>query len=154
MRCILENFQLYLLVGLLLTGLEIFAPGFVLAPLGLATLATSAAAWLAPQNFTIHAVTFALATLLFFWGARQFAEFLTKKNPQDPPNSRFGIEGQTVTLIQKAVDWSNPGRAKLYADEFDLLWEDQIPIHALAWEIGDQLKVKKVLGNKLSVERV
>ena len=137
----------------MLIGLEIFVPDFVLAPLGLATIAAAAAAWLSPTNLVIHAITFAAATGLFFWGARRVAEFLSKRQSVTGTNSHFGLEGKTVTLIARVVDWSNPGRVKLYADEFDLLWVEQIPGQALEWEIGDQLKVTKILGNKVSVER-
>ena len=145
----MESYQLYLIAGLVLIGLEIFVPGFVLAPLGVATLVMAGVAWLT-ENLMLQSLAFALAAGLAFWGTQKFASALQRHKGHR--HNDFGILGKQVTLIEPVRDLLHPGRVKLFADEFDIHWEKEVPSGALDWKVGHQLKVKSVQGNRVQVE--
>jgi membrane protein implicated in regulation of membrane protease activity len=144
-----ESYQLYLIAGLALIGLEIFVPGFVLAPLGLATLVMAGVAWLT-DNLLLQSLAFTVTAGFAFWGTQKFAKLLYRVKGHRPGD--FGIVGKQVTLIEPVQTLQHPGRVKLFADEFDIHWEKHIPKGCLEWQTGKQLTVKSVLGNRVIVE--
>jgi membrane protein implicated in regulation of membrane protease activity len=144
----MDAFQIYLVLGILLIGLEIFVPGFVLAPIGVAALATSLVAWFLPYALA-HALTFALVALLMFWCVQRFSHLVMGHKKSEA----FGLVGARAILIEAPVSLAQPGSVKVFADTFDILWDaNDLPEAALGWTPGKVFVVTKVVGNKVALK--
>ncbi|MCO5114015.1 MAG: NfeD family protein [Bdellovibrionaceae bacterium] len=141
----IADWHMYLLIGLILLGLEAFAPTFFLFPLGGAALGT---ALVAPYlSFTWELVIFSLiATLLYFVSFKFIRPQFRKKRYLTGSDS---LIGQTALALAD-IDENNKGYIKIYADEWTALPSRQggfIPK-------GTKVIVDRVSGNKVYVSRV
>jgi membrane protein implicated in regulation of membrane protease activity len=146
----METYQFYLTVGIVLVGLEIVVPGFVLAPLGVAAMATAGVAYFSGsaifQALTFAAVSAGLFVSLRSWNKSRLAA------PKE--QGTFGLVGQSGLLVEPPSSPALPGRVKVFSDEFELLWEDTPEFEDLKQlEPGQRIRVIRVLGNRVSVRR-
>ena len=144
--------QIYILIGVLLVALEIVVPGFVLAPLGLASLLTAVVAvftgsiFIQITSFCIFAL--AIFVSLSFW----------KRSRQNSANAepQFGLVGKVGTLVEPCLSALQPGKVSVFGVEWEILWDDGDPSMANLQKLslGARLKVKTVIGNKVTVEQL
>lgn len=142
---IIAGWQLYLIIGIVLLGLEAFTPTFFLFPLGGAALGT---ALLAPfVSFTWQLVIFSIiATFLYFISFKYVRPQFKKKRYLTGADSLIGQTAQALADIGE----DSKGFIKIYADEWTALPSRQggfIPK-------GSKVIVDRVSGNKVYVSRV
>lgn len=143
--------KFYIVIGIVLIALEIVVPGFVLAPLGVAALVTAGVSVLDPHP-VVQAITFALTAGVLFvllrkWNATRMAK------PRE--EGSFGVVGQSGLLLEPPESPSRPGRVKVFADEFDLLWEDSPEFDVIKeLEPGARVRVVRVVGNRVVIQRI
>lgn len=141
----IADWHMYLLIGLVLVGLEAFVPTFFLFPLGGAALGTALVApWM---SFTWELVIFSIiATVLYFISFKFIRPQFQKKRFLTGADS---LIGQTAFALAD-IDEHNKGYIKIYADEWTALPSRQggfIPK-------GTKVIVDRVSGNKVYVSRV
>jgi len=146
----MDDWQLYVTVGLVLVALEIVVPGFILAPIGIAALVTGCAAFLGAGPL-LQALAFALtAGALFialrFWNKSRFARPVS--------GGDFGPIGQVGEVIVASESAARPGRVKVFSDEFEILPTDEVPTSRERYSVGDRVRVARVVGNKVVVQRI
>jgi membrane protein implicated in regulation of membrane protease activity len=145
-----EVFQFYLILGVVLIALEIVVPGFVLAPLGLAALATAGVASLT-ENFVLHFLTFSIVATALFVSLRYWNRTRISKPKEQ---GTFGLIGQSGLLIEAPRSPSLPGRVKVFADEYEILWDDSESVETLKeCEPGTPVRIVRVLGNRVQVQK-
>ena len=146
----MQIFQFYLIVGIVLIALEMVAPGFVLAPLGVAAIATSGVAWLT-NNLLLQGLTFAAVSAALFVGIRAWNTFHPQSSSE---KGTFGLVGQTGVLLERPESADRPGRIKIFSDVFEILWDDSPELEAVrSLEPGQRVRVSRVLGNRVVVHR-
>lgn len=146
----MQIFEFYLIVGIVLVALEMVVPGFVLAPLGMAAIATSGVAWLT-DNLFVQGLTFAAVSAGLFVALRAWNTVRTRPSAEQ---GTFGLVGQTGVLVESPKSIEKPGKVKVFADEFEILWDDSPEFEAIkALEPGSRVRVSRVLGNKVVVHR-
>jgi hypothetical protein len=140
------TFWHWLIAGLILLALEMFAPGAVFLWLGIAALATALLVFLIPSIlWQVQFVVFSAAAVASVLAWRHYR----KRHPQtsdQPALNRRGEQyiGQTVTLEEPLLNGS--GRARLG----DTVWKVSGPDIAA----GAQARVTGVSGAVLTVEPV
>ncbi len=131
-------------LGVILAALEIFVPGFVLLPIGLAFLAASVAAmFLSTPLAVLTALAVSLCVLIWLF---QFQLKLGGKRTSVLDTNVEGMKGQEV-LITQQIEGSEFGEAKLYGDR----WR-AYSISKRTYEVGEYALVVKVDGNKLALD--
>ncbi len=131
-------------LGVVLAALEIFVPGFVLLPIGLAFLATSVAAiFLSTPLAILTALAVSLCFLIWLF---QFQLKLGGKRKSVLDTNVEGMKGQEVLITQKVEDHEY-GEVKLYGDR----WR-AYSISKRTYEVGEYALVVKVEGNKLALD--
>ncbi len=140
----IKVWELLAVIGVLLGALEIVIPGFVVLPIGIAFLATAAAAVFLP---TMLSVLIALAVSLGFlvWLFR-FKLELGKKGAAVLETNVDGMVGKEVVVTEK-VELSRDGEVKLYGDR----WR-AYSISKRTYEIGERVSIVRVEGNKLVLD--
>lgn len=131
-------------LGVILAALEIFVPGFVLLPIGLAFLIASVMAiFLSTPLAILTALAVSLCFLIWFF---QFQLKLGGKKASVLDTNVEGMKGQEVVVTQKVED-SEFGEVKLYGDR----WR-AYSISKRTYEVGEHTLVVKVDGNKLALD--
>ncbi len=131
-------------LGVLLSALEIFAPGFILLPIGLAFIGASMAAiFLTTSLAILIALAISLAFLIWLF---QFQLKFTSKSRFAIDTNVEGIKGQKVFITQK-IKGSKFGEAKLYGDRWRVY-----SMSKRTYDVGEYALVIKVDGNKLVLE--
>jgi membrane protein implicated in regulation of membrane protease activity len=145
-----ELFQVYLIVGLVLIGAEIFVPGFVLAPLGVASLITAAFASVVDSEIA-HIAFFSATALIIFLLLPKLLKFKKIKSEEE---QTIGLIGQTGILVEPHRSPLSPGRVRVFGDVWEISWDENDPFHdtLLLLSPGALLIVKQVIGNKIHVE--
>lgn len=148
----MEVYQVYLLVGVALSILEIIVPGLILLPIGLSAILAGLSAYFT-NSILVHAVVFSLATFASFYALSAWRKAnATKKGS----GKNFGPVGQIGLLIELSESRAAPGKVKVFGDTWDIHWPDHPDQKSAAWglKINDPIKVTGVLGNKVSVEKI
>jgi membrane protein implicated in regulation of membrane protease activity len=136
--------QLFLAIGVVLAVLEIFVPGFVLMPIGVAFAATApVAAFTASLPLQLAALTIALVSV--FLAARRFAPELGKPAVYTGVEGMVGCECEVVETISA----SQPGYVRLYGDRWQARTYSLEPL-----PVGARAVIVKLEGNKVLVEPV
>lgn len=141
-------YQWYIVISAILIILEIFAAGFVLLPVGIAGLMTAVVAYFYPDLW-LHAVFFICGSGLSILAINTFRE----RMDESAPPQAAGPVGQTGVIIDRH-EGSNSLRVKIYGDVWDVV-ENSIPEHQISWyPTGTQVRVKSVIGNKVTIEKI
>ena len=140
----------YLVLSVFLIISEIFAPGFILLPLGLAGLLTAAVAYFRPELW-IHAVFFICGSGLALLAIARFRDSEGARKMDDAGGQ--GIVGQSGTVISAATA-GTAMRVKIFGDTWDVV-DGSIPAEKVEmFPPGTGVRVVAVTGNKILIERV
>lgn len=133
----------WLILGIALAIMEIVAPGFYLAWVGLAAILTAGATAAFGLNFVAQAIVFAVLAVATIYASREY--FQTKPIVSDDPllNDRTARLVGAVVVAVEPVDASH-GRVKVG----DSVWSAK----GVTAAVGDKLRVTSVDGGVLVVE--
>lgn len=141
----MENWQIWLIAGIVLFIIEIFTPGFVLACFGLACLVASLVA-LSGFGIKLQLLFFSISSLLIFWQVRPFfVKYLDTSKDKIKTNvdALIGKKG----LVSERIDPNtNRGRVIINGEDWRGVSTDESVIEA-----GAKITVVKVEGTKLFV---
>ena len=142
-------YQLYILLSVLLIIGEVFAPGFVLMPIGLAGLITSVIAYFQPDALWLHGVFFTCGSGFILLGLARFrAQDQAQRRQQQQHD---GVVGQTGTIVAIRSEQS-PMQVKIFGDIWEVSNADTL-LHANPnLTLGTKEKVVSVQGNKILIE--
>jgi len=144
----MELYQIYLILSVVLIISEIYVPGFVMLPIGVAGLLTAAVAYFRPE-YWLHAIFFICGSGLALIALAKFRDQPSLAIDQEAP----GILGKIGTVVALPTSHSAL-KIKVYGDTWDTL-EDSIPAEALSeFTLGTQVRVVKVIGNRIAVEKI
>lgn len=148
----MQNSHLYLVVGLVLTALEIVVPGFVLLPIGLAAMAAAGVA-VFTESVLVHVFAFVLTALTLFYA---LSKWNLSPFGRQRVSDQFGLPGKIGTLVELIESPAQSGRVKVYGDVFDVYWDDADPRmqELCVLELGARVRITRVVGIKVSVEAV
>lgn len=142
-------FQIYSLISVLLIIGEIFIPGFVLMPIGLAGLITALVAYFQPEAYWLHAVFFICSSGLILLGLARFREQMSEKRTQS--RQQYGVVGQSGTIVALKSD-QTPMQVKIFGDVWDVIDSDAELLSQQNLAVGTRVKVVSVQGNRISIE--
>jgi membrane protein implicated in regulation of membrane protease activity len=146
----MEKYQLYLVLSILLVVGELFAPGFILLPLGVAGLLTSVVAYFRPEIW-LHALFFILGSGFALLALARFRD--SGENATKTGAGGEGLVGQIGTIISHP-EAGEPLRVKIYGDVWDVVDGSLNPSLLATLHSGSKVKVTGVSGNKISIEPV
>ena len=145
----MELYHWYLVLSVFLIVSEIFAPGFILLPLGLAGLVTATIAYFRPELW-IHAVFFICGSGLALLAIARFRD--SESEQKVDAEGGQGIIGQTGTVVSTATAEAAM-RVKIFGDTWDVV-EGSIPSEKVGmFPPGTHVRVIAVTGNKIAIER-
>ncbi|MCB0417951.1 MAG: NfeD family protein [Bdellovibrionaceae bacterium] len=133
----------YFTAAFALAVLEIFIPGFVLLPLGLAVALTGVSA-LFTSMLEIHLVVLVLSTIAVFWLSKKYVH--TGKREKGTATNVDDLIGKVAVVEEEISDAKNTGYVRLYGTSWRAVsvYDDCIPV-------GSKVFIEKVSGNKLVV---
>lgn len=122
----MENWQYWIMVGIILFAIEIYTPGFVLASFGLACLLSGLAAALG-LSLAVQITIFALGSVLFFVTIRPFVrKFLYNKEKLATGTS--ALIGKTGKVTERICNEDNVGRVMVGGESWKACSSDDDPI--------------------------
>lgn len=136
----------WLIIGLVFLGLEVLAPGtFILLWIGVAAIITGLLSFVLPIGMQAQTIIFAIGSVIaVFLGRRYFTAHL---HPSDRPllNQRAAqLIGQIYKVSEPIIN--GKGKVKIGDSQWMVQGEDA--------EVGANVKVTSVKGNRLIVENV
>lgn len=135
--------MIWLIAGILCIIIEIFTPGFLFLSFGLAAIITGLFSLLI-DNIIIQFIIFSITTFLIFFNLRKFSNKLVSQDYQDTNvNALKGKKGFVIKEITKTAK----GLVRIEGEEWSAISK-----HGEGIEIGKQVIVKDIDGNKLIVE--
>ncbi|MCB0356102.1 MAG: NfeD family protein [Bdellovibrionales bacterium] len=136
--------QFFAAIGLLFSFLEVFAPGFVLLPIGVASFLTIPAAVLT-QDWMTQMGALGVNLLVVFWATNKFIR------PQLKSDSyKTGVDsliGSTATVTEK-IAINSMGYVKLYGDQWQAYSRQDVE-----FQVGEKVKIVEVDGNKVVISK-
>ncbi|MEY4064019.1 MAG: NfeD-like C-terminal, partner-binding [Pseudomonadota bacterium] len=144
----MELYQWYLVLGIFLVISEIYIPGFVVLPIGVAGIVTAAVAYFRPEVW-IHAVFFICSSGLALLALARFRD--STQNEKNDTAAGFGLVGQTGTVTVLSPE-NQPLKVKIFGDVWDVLEHQAPPSGHQQWTVGAQVRVVAVHGNKISIQ--
>jgi membrane protein implicated in regulation of membrane protease activity len=144
----MQLYQLYALVSILLIIAEVFAPGFVLMPIGVAGLVTALVAYFQPQLW-LHAVFFICSSGLVLLAIARLRDHT--KESQTQTKQSDGVIGQIGTVLTLKTA-ETPLQVKIFGDVWEVLDSDTHSLIVQKLSVGDRVKVTAIQGNKISIE--
>lgn len=142
-------YQLYMLLSVLLIIGEVFAPGFILMPIGLAGLITSVIAYFQPTALWLHAVFFICGSGFILLGLARFREQV--QTSRGLSQQQDGVVGQTGTIVTLRSEVS-PMQVKIFGDIWEVFNADALEKSNPELALGTKVRVVSVQGNKILVE--
>ena len=141
----MEPWHWWVISGIGLFILEIFAPGFVLGCLGIGALITAIVA-LMDVSLELQLIIFAVVSIISFFGIRPFV--LKYLNAQEEIKTNVDSLVGRAAMVTKEFDLLHRrGRVKVDGDDWMALTEESIEL-----KIGDRVIIKEVDSNTLIVE--
>ncbi|MFZ9521258.1 MAG: NfeD family protein [Silvanigrellaceae bacterium] len=141
-------YQWYIIVGAVLIILEIFAPGFVLLPIGVAGLLTAVVAYFRPELW-LHAVFFICGSGLALIAISKYRETLNQKATVE----NVGPVGQ-IGIVVAGESTDAAIKVKVFGDTWDVLESCVPPEKRGLYSAGTRVKVTSISGNKIAVEKI
>ncbi len=143
--------QVFIALGLLCLTLEVFSLSFYLAPIGVAALLTAAFSLWIPSGST-QIIFLCTMSILIYLSLGRFAKEHLKRTT---PLPGVGLDKQSGTLIKACESHEKPGKVKLYADTWEVFWDDANPEYIAAIRKipeGSRVKVIRTEGNRVVIE--
>jgi len=145
---LLLPWQIWLIVATFLAAVEILSATFVILWFAIGAIMASLAALLG-GDLVIQGIVFLLASFLLVLFTKPLAQkFLETKNNEVKTNLE-GLEGRTGLVLEEINSTTNKGLVKLGGDIWSAASVDGQRISQ-----GDQIKVVRVEGVKLIVEKL
>lgn len=139
----LKIWEVLAVLGVVLSALEVFMPGFVLLPIGLAFGLTAVAAFFINSPLGIL-ICLGLSLFFMIWlFTKKLKKF--KQSPVRATNMN-GLIGQELKITEAVVE-GELGQAKLYGDTWTVY-----SLSKSSYSIGEKVKVLDVDGNKLIIK--
>jgi membrane protein implicated in regulation of membrane protease activity len=135
----------FLVAGILLSAVEIVAPGLVILPFGLGAVVASIVGFLGGPPL-LQAVVFLVASFAFFIGLRPLARRLNAGVTGDGVGSRGLIGATAVVLADIPSGETGMVRVERYREEWRAEAVDDADLQA-----GDRVRVVEVQGTRLMV---
>ena len=141
----MEHWHWWIIVGIGLFILEIFAPGFVLACLGIGAVLTAIVAAM-DVSLELQFIVFAIVSVISFFSIRPFVlKYLDKK--EDFKSNTDSVVGRTA-IVTKAFDPDQKkGRVKVDGDDWMAY-----SLESVVLNVGDRVEVVEVDSNTLFVK--
>jgi len=138
-------YQLFGLLGLTLIILEVFIPGFVLLPTGVALLLTAAVGLLTDSWYVLLSFLAAMEVLVFVFVRKSLMKGFSSKNFLTNVESMVGQECEVIEAIRP----NQSGYVKLYGDQWVArsTSEEEIPA-------GQRVRISRIDGNKVWVSQL
>ena len=131
----------WIVIGVIVSALEMFVPGFFVIWFGVAAIVTGILSFFIHNSWVQFGVFLGLSAVLVV-SSRLIARRITKPEPEPVGSMRLdGVEG---TVIQ-AIEPDRPGRIRVIGEEWRAMAERRI-------ESGARVKVLKVEGTHVVVE--
>lgn len=105
--------QGFLILGLIICAGEIFAPGVVMLPIGVAAIATSPFTLFLPEWAIL--IVWALLSLLFMKGMRKF---FNRKEKDAYKSGADSLVGQRAKVVEAIDPEKGTGAVKIYGVEY------------------------------------
>lgn len=144
---LVEDWQIWIIVGMALVILETFIPGFVIAGVGIACLFSGLAAYWG-LGYGIQGLILIGVTMLFFVTIRPvFVKFMYTSPDRTKTNvdALIGKTGRVITRID-----SHTRRGRVLVDGED--WKG-VPEESDIFEENAQVEIVNVSGTKLIIKR-
>jgi membrane protein implicated in regulation of membrane protease activity len=135
----------WIIVGLVLLIVEVFAPGAVFVWFGVAALVVGALSWMLPLAWQVQVVIFALLSVGSLWGYRVWRKRLIVERSDEPLLNQKAR--QLIGRVFPLVEAIEGGRGKLKVG--DALWT---AIGTRDFPVGTRVKVTGVRDQMLEVE--
>ena len=144
----MEDWQTWIVAGVLLLIFEIFTPGFTTACFGIGCLIAGLASYLG-FGYIVQIIIFCAVSLGLFFTIRPFVKkhlYKTGEKVKTNVDALIGLVG----MVDETIDPTNDsGRVKVGGDDWRAISIDNIVI-----EKGKKVVVKKVQGTKVFVSLV
>jgi membrane protein implicated in regulation of membrane protease activity len=144
----LSVWHIWILVGIALFIGEIFTPGFLLACLGLACLASAAVAWLG-FGLKVQLTAFIAGTLAAFFGVRPFFLRHCYRESSAVRTNVDALIGKTGRVIEPIDNRVGSGRVLVGGDDWKAVSVDGVFI-----DEGTAIEVVKLEGTRLYVRSI
>jgi len=141
-------YQWYIVISAILIILEIFAPGFVLLPIGLAGLCTAVVAYFQPELW-LHAVFFICGSGLALIALNKLRDRMDQTSPQQSS----GPVGQTGIVVAQP-EGTRGLQVKVFGDIWDVVENSISPEHLSGFSNGTHVKVTAISGNKITIQKI
>lgn len=147
-----ENWHwLYFVAGIVFIMIEVLSFTFYFLPLGISAIITGICA-LFISNIDLHVFIFVVSASLIFI----FLSKWRKSKFLKPLGSQFiaGVVGQYGIVIEKYNSSADPGKIKIFSDVWQIHWDSSHSKMLADLNVGDNVKVIAMKGNKVIVEKV
>lgn len=141
----MENWQIWLIAGIVLFIIEIFTPGFVLACFGLACLVACLVA-LSGFGIKLQLLFFSISSLFIFWQVRPFFVKYLDTSKDKIKTNVDALVGKKGIVSERIDPNTNRGRVIVNGEDWRGVSTDESVIEA-----GAKITVVKVEGTKLFV---
>ncbi|PCJ58006.1 MAG: hypothetical protein COA79_14640 [Planctomycetota bacterium] len=128
-------------LGILLCAAEVFAPGFILFPIGVGALAAGISSW-AGLSITLSIFIWS-STSLIFW--LSMSKLFHNKPEENYISGSQALIGKTGIVSEVIIPDKSIGQIKIYGDEWQVIWNGD-NVETL---VGEKVVVTGIEGNKL-----
>lgn len=141
----MEDYIIWLIIGIILFGIEIFTSGFAFICLSIGALTAAIPAYLG-EEFKIELLIFAIATLLSFIIVRPICLKIFARKSTTIETNANAMLGKEVPVIEDIDQAKGTGLIKIYGEIWKAIKEDDQIIKA-----GDKVKIVKIDSTILTV---
>ncbi|MBD3233735.1 MAG: hypothetical protein GF315_08420 [candidate division Zixibacteria bacterium] len=143
----MQAWYIWIIVGIILSILEIFTSGFLVINLGIGAIIAGLVA-LTGAGIKAQIIVFALSSLVVFVFIRKFAvRYLNKQKPDSYTNVE-ALKGKTGIVTAPIGGSVKKGQVKVGGEEWSALCQDDVEV-----EVGERIVVTAIDGNKLIVRK-
>ncbi len=143
----MQAWYIWIIVGIILSILEIFTSGFLVINFGIGAIIAGLVA-LTGAGIKVQMVVFALSSLIVFVFIRKFAvKYLNKKRPDTYTNVE-ALKGKIGFVTAPIGGTVKKGQVKVGGEEWPALCQDDVEL-----KISERVVVTAIDGNKLIVRK-
>ncbi len=141
----------WFIIGLILAGLEIIMPGFVIIWFGIGALVVAVCAYLGLDNVTLQAIIFCTVSLILTLSSRTiFKKYFIKKSPGNKIKSSVEKTIGSIGIVETTINnVESQGRVLVNSENWAARSIDDSIIQA-----KEKVRVIKLDGIKLIVEKI
>ncbi len=143
----MQAWQIWIILGIILSIMEVFTPGFLIINFGLGAIITGIISLLG-IGLKAQLAVFSIISLTFFILSRKIASKILSK---DKPEARTNVEalkGKFALVTEKIEGNLSPGMIKVGGEEWSAIGEVDGEI-----EVGEKVSIVGIEGNKLIVKK-